>query len=169
MSVSAGRGKGLVAWKQRDMEEMRGRMRALALKGATAEEIEETAKRGRERYGPFAPYPVKMSPRDVKFKTRDELPRIAGVGDVDREQRLEALRRLSLHVTGEEPITEFAELDAVSRVLMQVPRAHAVAFHKAICDRFAEWITYVPCGRGTLGAQRKAYMKSLQFLRVMRP
>ena len=141
------------------------------------ERFEQVVRRGQERYGAFAPYPTDYTPKGKWRRKRGgeilnwglTLPRVAGVGEVTRDQRLEALNRLAQHVTGENPITEFAELDAHCRLMMQVPRAHAVAFHRHFCQAFREWVSYAPCGRGTVGSARKAYLKALQFLEVLKP
>lgn len=141
------------------------------------EAFEGAVRAGQEKYGAFAPYPATQTPRG-KWRRKPngdtlnfglQLPRVAGVGEVRRDQRLEALNRLAQHVTGENPITEFDELDAHCRLLMQVPRAHAVAFHRHMVNAFREWVSYAPCGRGTVGSSRKAYLKALQFLEVLRP
>jgi len=162
--------KRLPEWERRKKEEIGARMAELRLLSkAPQEELERCAREGEAKYGPFAPYPCRMSPKDGKFRKVENLPRIAGVGEVDRQERLEALNRLALHCSGEEPILEFGELDRCARVLLQIPRAHAVVFHRNIVEALDNWIKYMPCGRGTVGAQRKAYMKARQFISVLKP
>lgn len=154
----------------------------LSKKGLTQEETEAFVEKGQQVYGPFAPYPLKLSPgrsqrRDgSKWKNKPgfvnlprQLPRVRGVGEVSREERERALLRVSKHVWGEERIGTLEEMDHCLRLVMAIPRSHAIAYHKRMCDEFARWITYCPTGRGTVGAARKAYHKALQFMRVMTP
>jgi hypothetical protein len=107
--------------------------------------------------------------KGVKRERLTELPRVMGVGEVDRAERLEAIRRLGLHVCGEEKIETLEDMDGLVRLMMATPKAHALEYHRKVVEVFREWVGYMPSGRGTMGAQRKAYMKALEFLEALRP
>ena len=145
----------------------------------TTEELVEQIRRGQEEYGVVAPYPLGLTPGrslvdGVRAKKRGlasglKLPRVGGVGDVERERRVEALHRLAEHAWGEREIGSFEEMDECVRLAMAVPRPHAVMYHRRICQEFERWMGYCPNGRGAFGQVRNAYKKALQFLRAMEP